>query len=246
MEHQSEPFTLGSVSGTSQSLASDSDASSGLRSLLRRRATSGDLRKAGAYAMIAWGISDFIRDARQRTGRTTTDMANQIGIDPSSLSRLEEAKTNVSIEMLAKVCRGLRVGLGACIDSGSWTHESALIDTRCTVPAEAALEKPAGMHALHPFVLQLTSGQESMTPASPGMNASDLCSWIVLKGRVLLELPQEMGGKAAIIDAGNVLHFREAGMVSLHALQDSTIVQILSSYSCACKSTKKTPMTSPN
>jgi ribosome-binding protein aMBF1 (putative translation factor) len=53
--------------------------------------------------MIARGISELIRDTRQKTGLTTTDLANQIEIDPSSLSRLEEAKANVSIEVLSRV-----------------------------------------------------------------------------------------------------------------------------------------------
>jgi len=242
LDQDAYPIALRPDLGSSHVLASDSETSSSVRSLLRRRVSSGDLKKAGAYAMIAWGISDFIRDARQRTGRTATDMATQIGIDPSSLSRLEEAKTNISIEMLAKVCRGLRVGLPTCIDSGSWTHESAPIDTRHTAPAEPMLDRPKGIHALHPFLLQLPAGEEIMAPTSPGMDESDICSWIVLKGRVLLELPREMDGKATILDARNVLHFREPGVVSVHALHDSTIVQIVSSATCTCRSATKSSM----
>lgn len=94
-----------------------------IRTLLRRRVTEADLRKPGAYAMIAWGISELIRDARPKTGLTTTDLARQIGIDPSSMSRLEEAKANVSIDMLGKVCRALRIGMTEPMESGSWIYE---------------------------------------------------------------------------------------------------------------------------
>lgn len=107
----------------------DQESSSTLRTPFRRRVTAADLRKPGAYAMIAWGISELIRGTRQKTGLTTTDLASQIGIDPSSLSRLEEAKANVSIEMLSRVCRALRIGMSERMDSGSWIYHSEPINT---------------------------------------------------------------------------------------------------------------------
>ncbi len=200
-----------------------------------RKTTGVELKKPGVYAMVAWGISELIRDARQRTGRTTTDLANQIGIDPSSLSRLEEAKANVSIEMLAKVCRSLRIGMSECIESGSWTHESAPIGSAHSMHAEPVLGKPRGNHALHPYGLQLSKGEAATVQSCRGSDPQQVSSWIGLKGRVLLELPQSWGAKTAVIEAGTVIHFREQAMLLVHALEDSSIVQIAHSHVCECK-----------
>ena len=53
---------------SSSSLAApikDQESSSTFRTPFRRRVTASDLRKPGAYAMIAWGISELIRDTRR-------------------------------------------------------------------------------------------------------------------------------------------------------------------------------------
>jgi hypothetical protein len=44
-----------------------------------------------------------------------------------------------------------------------------------------------------------------------------------------------MGGKSLIVDAGNVIHFREHGTVQLKAMLDATIVHIVHSRVCACR-----------
>jgi hypothetical protein len=70
---------------------------------------------------------------------------------------------------------------------------------------------------------------------SIGDDPSQISSWILLKGRALVDLPQEMGGKSLIVDAGNVIHFREHGTVQLKAMLDATIVHIVHSRVCACR-----------
>lgn len=210
-------------------------SSSSFRVPVRRRVTSGDLAKPGAYAMIAWGISELIRDTRQKTGLTTTDLANQIGIDPSSLSRLEEAKANVSIEMLARVCRALRIGMSERMDSGSWIYQRALIDTKKSVEAEHMLGPPPGPHTLHSYLSRVPEGERHEVQTGFGDDPSQISSWILLKGRALLDLPAEMGSKSLIVDTGNVIHFREHGAVQVKAVQDSTIVQIVHSRMCGCR-----------
>jgi transcriptional regulator with XRE-family HTH domain len=235
MDRATGPFVLEQTAGSSQSFTADTEASSSPRNLRRRSITGGELKKAGVYALVAWGISEFIRDARQRTGRTTTELANQIGIDPSSLSRLEEAKANVSIDLLAKVCRCLRIGMAERIESGNWTHERETIEFSRSGQVDPILPKPTGTHALHPYILRLAKGEMSTISTSRGKDPNQISSWIVVKGRILLELPPEWGGKTAIIDAGNVIHFREQGILGIHPLLDSTIVQIVHSHACECK-----------
>jgi transcriptional regulator with XRE-family HTH domain len=214
----------------------DQESTSSFRVPIRRRVTAAELRKPGAYALIAWGISELIRDTRQKTGLTTTDLANQIGIDPSSLSRLEEAKANVSIEMLARVCRALRIGMSERMDSGSWVYQRQQINTRKSVEAEPMLSPAPGPHTLHSYLSRLPEGEQRGMQTGLGDDPSQISSWILLKGRVLLDLPATMGGKSLIVDSGNVIHFREHGTVQVKALQDSAIVQIVHSRICGCRS----------
>ena len=211
----------------------DQESSLAIRTPLRRRVTEADLRKPGAYAMIAWGISELIRDARQKTGLTTTDLARQIGIDPSSMSRLEEAKANVSIDMLGRVCRALRIGMTERMESGSWIYERQSIDEAVTEES-GAKHFPRAAHFLHPKALRLSKGQHAKKTTGRGNEAGQLSSWIVLAGRLLVELPQSMGTKSVILDTGNVLHFREHGELALEALQDSTLLQVVYSQNCEC------------
>jgi len=206
---------------------------SNARTQRRRRVTASNLRKPGAYAMIAWGISELIRDARLKAGLTPTDLARQIGIDPSSISRLEEAKANVSIEMLGRVCAALRIGMAECMESGSWIYERDDLEAKRWDDGQI-VHPPKGSHFLHLSVLQLAKGQHRVVPTSCGADSSPLSSWIVLSGRLMAELPNTMGAKSMILDASNVLHFRKYGDVNLNAMQDSTIIQVIYSTVCEC------------
>jgi transcriptional regulator with XRE-family HTH domain len=220
----------------------DQEVPSTFHAPIRHRVTADDLRKPGAYALIAWGISDLIRDTRQKAGFTTTDLANQIGIDPSSLSRLEEAKANVSIEMLAKVCRGLRIGMAERMDSGSWIYQREKIETKGSVQSGAMLPVPPSAHTMHPYLSRLAEGEQRAASTFRGEDPNQTASWILLKGRILLDLPPTLGGKSLIVESGNVMHFRERGDVQLKALSDSTIVHIVHSRLCGCKPTASTTL----
>jgi len=209
--------------------------SSAARAPMRRRVTANELRKPGAYAMIAWGISELIRDTRQKTGLTTTDLARHVGIDPSSLSRLEEAKANVSIEMLAKVCRVLRIGIGERIASGSWIHESAELNAKSNEVSAPVLYAPSSSHYLHPYVQNFSPADRCTVETGRSQETVQISSWIVLKGKLLVELPSNLGGRSILAETGNVIHFRETLKVAVQALQPSSVVQIVYSQSCHCK-----------
>jgi ribosome-binding protein aMBF1 (putative translation factor) len=213
----------------------DARTAANVRAVRRRRVTASNLRKPGAYAMIAWGISELIRDSRLKAGLTPTDLARQIGIDPSSISRLEEAKANVSIEMLAKVCGALRIGMAECMESGSWIYERDHLDAKQWDDGRI-VHPPRGSHFLHFSVLHLAKGEHRSVPTGLGLESSPFTSWIVLSGRLMADLPETMGNKSLILDASNVLHFRKYGDVALQALQDSTIVQVVYSPICECNS----------
>ena len=175
--------------------------------------------------MIAWGISELIRDARLKAGLTPTDLARQIGIDPSSISRLEEAKANVSIEMLARVCSALRIGMAECMESGGCIYERE--EMKLADWNHQQISHPSNTtQCLHLSTLSLNKGENRTISTCGSTETSALSSWIVLGGRMLVDLPVDMGAKSMILDSSNVLHFKKCGEIGLHALQDSTIAQV--------------------
>lgn len=97
------------------------------------------------------------------------------------------------------------------------------------------LSPPPGSHMLHAYLSRIGESERRALQTNVGDDPNPISSWIVLKGRVLLDLPQEMGGKSLIVDAGNVIHFREHGKVQLKAMQDAMIVHIVHSRVCACR-----------
>jgi transcriptional regulator with XRE-family HTH domain len=210
-------------------------ASLRIRSSPNRRVRTDDLQKAGAYAMIVWGISGAVREARLRTGMTTTELAARMGIDPSTLSRLEEAKANVSIDMLLKVCRALHIGVADRLESGSWVYDVDTINSHPNVQDGAMLEAPIGYHALHPYLVRLPSNRRLSVATTADSDAEAVASWIVLEGKVLAHLPAQWGGRSVIVSAGSVIHFREPETIEIQALVDSKLVHIVHSRACRCK-----------
>lgn len=206
------------------------------RSSNRGRVTANSLRKPGVYGLIAWGISERIRDARLKAGLTPTDLARQVGIDPSSISRLEEAKTNVSLQLLAKVCSALRIGMAECMQSGSWMCERDELDPN---PQDGGriLQTAKPPHNLHVSILQLTPGKRRIVSTGWATEASSLSSWLVLAGRVVVDVPERAGVKSVMLDIGNVFHFRRNAQASVYALEESKIAQCLYSpvMDCPCR-----------
>jgi transcriptional regulator with XRE-family HTH domain len=204
-----------------------------LRHPHHRRMSASTLSKPGIYALVAWGISEAIRDARLRAGLTPTDLAMQAGVDPSSISRLEDAKANISLEMLHRVCDVLRIGISSSMESGNWVCErNDIVPSR--LDSHPVVHVPKGLHYLHPFVLSLAKGDRRLVPAGAMTVPEGLSSWILLNGRILAELPESMGTKSMVLDAGNVLHFRRPGEILIRALAQSTLIRIAYSTVCEC------------
>ena len=97
------------------------------------------------------------------------------------------------------------------------------------------LNTPSGSHTLHAYLSRIGEGEQCAVQTSVGDDPNQISSWILLKGRILVEVPQEMGGKSFIVEAGNVIHFREHGTLLLNAMQEATIVHIVHSRVCACR-----------
>jgi len=117
------------------------------------------------------------------------------------------------------------------------THERERFEAKATAPEGHLMKAPKGSHFLHTYLLRFTQGQQRVVFTGRGNDPSQISSWILLKGRLLLELPQVVGGKSVIVDAGNVMHFREHGKVTVQPLQDSIVIQIVHSQVCECTQT---------
>jgi transcriptional regulator with XRE-family HTH domain len=220
------------ITGPQALRESPAAVSSVVQNLHRRRFDANTLSKSGTYAMIAWGISQMIREARLKAGLTPTDLARQACVDPSSISRLEEARANVSVELLSKVCNILRIGMSQCVESGSWVFERNSIETQQL--NNEIVRVPAGHHYLHSTIVRLAKNEQKLVPTGSSVEPEPLSSWIILSGRLLLELPQVMNAKSIVLETGNVLHFRKNGEVKVHALSSATFVRISYSRICEC------------
>ena len=58
-----------------------------------------------------------VRRLREASGKTQEDLADEVGVSPVYLSRIETAKANCSLEVLDALARGLGVGPGRLVGS---------------------------------------------------------------------------------------------------------------------------------
>lgn len=72
-----------------------------------------DTRAARLAGALRLGIA--IRDAREAVGVTQTELATRMHVAQSALSRIESGRTNVTIEMLARIAEALGAPLSVRI-----------------------------------------------------------------------------------------------------------------------------------
>jgi len=72
-----------------------------------------EARAARLAAALRLGIA--IRDAREAVGVTQTELASRMHVVQSALSRIEAGRTNVTIEMLARIAAALGAQLTVTI-----------------------------------------------------------------------------------------------------------------------------------
>lgn len=68
------------------------------------------------------------------------------------------------------------------------------------------MSSPNGANFLHKSLLDLGEGERRAVSFDKATDPGRIGSWIVLTGRLLMELQQGIGAKSMILDAGNVLH----------------------------------------
>jgi transcriptional regulator with XRE-family HTH domain len=206
-----------------------------------RRMTLEDLKvDPGRYALVAWGVAEKIRLYRQRANLTVAQLAAACDVHPSYLSRVEEASTNVSLDLLLRIARVLHMGLEELLAMPGWCREVGVFPKPAWKEGpsnpRAVLHKPAGApHALHPLHWSLRSAQTATA------NEASMSSWIVLEGRTIFEMPKAAlpgSQRSELLEAGSVIHLRSVGPVKVQALENSQLLQIVySPAECPCLNT---------
>jgi len=208
-----------------------------------RRMTLQDLQgDPGKYALVTWGVAEKIRLYRQRANLTVAQLAAACDVHPSYLSRVEEARTNVSLDLLLRVARVLHMGLEEVLAPPAWCREIALFPKPSwkegpKSPRPVLRRPPGSRHFLHPLHWSLRASQ------SAACNERSISSWIVLAGRTIFEMPKaSMGGRGSqrseLLETGSVIHLRGAGPVRVQALENSELLQIVcSAADCPCLET---------
>jgi transcriptional regulator with XRE-family HTH domain len=208
-----------------------------------RRITKTELEQPGVYALVAWGIAEKIRLHRDRAKCRIGKLANACGLDPSHLSRIENASTNVSLETLIKIGRVLRIGLDELIapKESRWFYEIGDLpraSDSSTVLREDLLNRiNKGSHYLHTTYWEVPAGGPfEHISNSPRTAPLSTLSWIILKGRVIFEIGDDKNSIPEILDEGSVMHFRRSLPVKIQALKDSQFLQVTySTGMCTCE-----------
>ncbi len=230
------------LSETATAISLDSDFySATAEHPAQRRMKLKDLKDPGRYALVAWGLAEKIRLHREQANLRIAQLAFGCGIDPSHLSRIENADTNVSVDTLVRIARFLRIGLEDLIAPSPWCREVADFprhDGPEGVEGRPVLGgTPGAAHHLHPAYWEMKSGAGADVDPAGAFYRESMSSWIVLSGRLIFEVRTALGTTGELIESGSVIHVRGETPLKIQALQDSEIIQITCSHSgqCACK-----------
>ena len=216
-----------------------------------RRVTLEDLQTdPGKYALVAWGAAEKIRLYRQRANLTVAQLAAACDVHPSYLSRVEEASTNVSLDLLLRVARVLHMSVEDVLAPPAWCREIGAFPKPSWKEGprgpQPVLHRPPGSrHFLHPIHWSLGSSQSATT------NERTMSSWIVLEGRTIFEMPRGPGGgarfqRSELLETGSVIHLQGTGPVRVQALENSELLQIVcSAADCPCLDTPRQESVAP-
>jgi transcriptional regulator with XRE-family HTH domain len=196
-----------------------------------RIATLDDLQKPGIYPLIAWHIAEKINLHRKRAGFTTTELAKRCGLDPGHVTRIENAETNPSLDALTRMCKELGIAIHDLI-----APIRSKLDTAC-IPkvgrtSHGPLPTSAMPHRLHTRYWNLPSNQSRQLQTEL---EGAVASWIVIEGRVILDLIFDDREASELLNAGSVIHFRPGVTMNVQAVSDSQLIEIqCGTGDCSC------------
>ena len=209
-----------------------------------RRVRTKDVKEPGRYALVAWGLAEKLRLHRERANLRIAQLSSACGIDPSHLSRIENADTNVSLETLVRIARILHISIDDLIAPSPWHCQIGALPFAKSGKRQPShhgvLGKPPGStHFLHPSHWSLPAGSNVDVGRDDSPIDSVVSSWIILEGRLILEIQVGNDLSPELLERGSVIHFRRAAPKKIQALEDSQIIQLIYSSACHCNPKQK-------
>jgi transcriptional regulator with XRE-family HTH domain len=200
------------------------------------------LRSPAQYALVAWGIAEAIRIHRERAELSVNQLAQLCRVDAGQLSRIERVhgSANVSLEALLRVASHLRLPLSQLLDQATWLWKLANLPDaveKSPRPRPIFGRVETQPHRLHTAFLRIPDRSRYVPDARE--IAGDAVSWIVLKGRAIIE----MDTSPEIVDEGDVIHFRRSLPTEVEARGPTEILQITHSAVCKCVEAPSSPHT---
>jgi transcriptional regulator with XRE-family HTH domain len=197
-----------------------------------RRARAKDLFEPGRYALVAWGLAEKLRLCRERANLKVSQVALACDIDPALLTRIENADTDISIDTLVRIAKILHVSIDSLITPAPWNYRIFPLPQEDDACHHSIFEKPPDPdHLLHPSYWSIPAGQ-AVDLACPELKS--VTSWIVLAGRIIVEIKSGSRSSPELLEQGSVIHFRNANPTRIQALEDSRILQVIFSGTCVC------------
>jgi transcriptional regulator with XRE-family HTH domain len=176
------------------------------------------------YAMSAWGISDAIRSRREQANIDVGALAEAVGVDPSTVSKIESLAENVSLETVVRIAELLQIPLFELYRLASW--DRCQVRLAAGAPGELAgqlTDRPE--HRLQASLVEFERGMRREVQRAVGAGWFE--SWIVLDGRAIVELAGAGWRGMEIMAAGAVLHTRGIPAVTLEGIDRCRILHIM-------------------
>jgi len=204
-----------------------------------RQLTADELEQSERYALIAWGISENIRNGRLGAGLTIRQLAAACEIDPAQLSRIENgsAASNVSLEVLLRIARCLGLEIQQLLSAEFIDHHNPYkveaLDQAGSPGKGSPLLCIPQQHFIHLHHWKVSEG-ETARLEKDRRGAGAQRSWIVLNGEAIFEIADPIAGTTKeLVDRDSVMHIRnDASLEAIHALQELELLQV--SYSPRC------------
>jgi transcriptional regulator with XRE-family HTH domain len=162
------------------------------------------------YALSAWGVADAIRARREQANIDVGALAEAVGVDASTVSKIESLTENVSLETVVRIGELLQIPLFEQYRQASW--DLCVAELEAGPAGELRRQLPERAEdRLAPSLLELDAGERR--PVRRAADAGWFESWIVLEGRAIAELEGADYRGMEILTEGAVLHTR--GMPAL-------------------------------
>lgn len=160
------------------------------------------------YALIAWGLAELIRNARLQSALSLDQLGKLVGLDRTSLSRLERGELNIRLDRLIAICNELDLDIATSIKASTWTHDMDTLPPLGRISTFVSLlNGPAKGHILRTFIFDLKKGQKTKFEV---LHHSEYSSWIAIRGRLIADVQaqEQRDRKSLIVNERSVVHFR--------------------------------------